>query len=406
MSFQYKLLSHNNFRKYIKDPFMKNKLLYIFLIGLLSFTSFCKKDKDDDAMKLGLLAFAMQQPGSTNFTFHVEVKDPYSKVIPNATVQVNSTSISSAKVLENTKEQRQTTDTQGYTRGATDANGIALLTLPAGAHSLVILDASGNVRGTFAVAIREAGMVMLSNEKSVKVTLAYTVGGTVKGLSGTLVLQNNSKDDLTLTTDGAYTFPTALVTGSTYSITIKTQPTTHSCSVSNASGTLTAYKTDVNITCISTNYINGSSVTLTVGYPLPITPTNHVEGSTYTVSPTLPAGMSIDPNTGVISGTPTAVTATTEYTVTQNKPDGNTTVYTFSITVKQPETTYKNGGNLALTVGSASSISMTGVHVPGSTYAVSPTLPTCRHEYRCKYRCYQRNTYQCHGNYNLYSHTN
>ncbi|MCS6972224.1 MAG: hypothetical protein NZL89_04295, partial [Leptospiraceae bacterium] len=37
----------------------------------------------------------------------------------------------------------------------------------------------------------------------------YTVGGTVTGLSGTLVLQNNGGDDLILTADGNFTFATA-----------------------------------------------------------------------------------------------------------------------------------------------------------------------------------------------------
>ena len=34
----------------------------------------------------------------------------------------------------------------------------------------------------------------------------YTIGGTVTGLTGTLVLQNSGADNLTLTADGAFTF--------------------------------------------------------------------------------------------------------------------------------------------------------------------------------------------------------
>lgn len=36
--------------------------------------------------------------------------------------------------------------------------------------------------------------------------VTYTVGGTVNGLSGTLVLQNNGTNDTTLTTNGSFTF--------------------------------------------------------------------------------------------------------------------------------------------------------------------------------------------------------
>jgi hypothetical protein len=38
-------------------------------------------------------------------------------------------------------------------------------------------------------------------------TNAYTVGGTVSGLSGTVVLQNNSSNATSVTTNGSYTFP-------------------------------------------------------------------------------------------------------------------------------------------------------------------------------------------------------
>jgi hypothetical protein len=52
----------------------------------------------------------------------------------------------------------------------------------------------------------------------------------------------------------------------------------------------------------------------------------------YTVSPSLPAGLSIAPATGVISGTPTAVAANATYTVTAANTDGGTSA-TVSITV-------------------------------------------------------------------------
>ena len=47
--------------------------------------------------------------------------------------------------------------------------------------------------------------------------------------------------------------------------------------------------------------------------------------SRYTVSPTLPAGLSINAATGVISGTPTTVTARASYTVTASNAGGSTT---------------------------------------------------------------------------------
>src|SRR5208337_815423 len=53
----------------------------------------------------------------------------------------------------------------------------------------------------------------------------------------------------------------------------------------------------------------------------------------YSVSPALPAGLSLSTTTGIISGTPTAVTATASYTVTASNSAGSTPA-SLSITVK------------------------------------------------------------------------
>lgn len=79
----------------------------------------------------------------------------------------------------------------------------------------------------------------------------YAVGGTISGLNGTIVLQNNGGDDLSRSADGPFAFATELVEGATYNVTILTEPTTQSCSVSNGSGTVgTANVTDVTVTCV------------------------------------------------------------------------------------------------------------------------------------------------------------
>lgn len=81
-------------------------------------------------------------------------------------------------------------------------------------------------------------------------TAKYTVGGTVFGLVGTLVLQNNAGDDLTLTSNDGFTFATAIADGSAYAVTIKSQPSGVSCAISNGSGTLKGQNiTNVTITC-------------------------------------------------------------------------------------------------------------------------------------------------------------
>jgi hypothetical protein len=52
---------------------------------------------------------------------------------------------------------------------------------------------------------------------------AFTVGGTLTGLPAgdTVTLQNNGSDNLTLSNNGPFTFPTALTNGQSYSVTYK-----------------------------------------------------------------------------------------------------------------------------------------------------------------------------------------
>ena len=86
----------------------------------------------------------------------------------------------------------------------------------------------------------------------------YTVGGAVFGLSGTLVLENNGGDALTLNADGTFTFSNALPPGSTYLVTVQSQPATQTCTVTNNSGNIT----NTNITNVT---VNCSTNTRTVG---------------------------------------------------------------------------------------------------------------------------------------------
>jgi len=101
----------------------------------------------------------------------------------------------------------------------------------------------------------------------------------------------------------------------------------------------------------------------TVGTPItPNSPTSSGGAVTsYSVSPALPAGLTLSTSTGVISGTPTAVTATASYAVTASNTGGSTTA-TLSITV-----------NVAAPVGLAYTTS-TAVYTVGTP--ITPNSPT------------------------------
>ncbi len=66
----------------------------------------------------------------------------------------------------------------------------------------------------------------------------HAVGGTVTGVSGTLVLEDNGRDDLTITADGPFKFPLQIPSGSSYSVTTKSATGTQSqaCTFTNATG--------------------------------------------------------------------------------------------------------------------------------------------------------------------------
>jgi len=90
------------------------------------------------------------------------------------------------------------------------------------------------------------------NVTNVQVSCADTIGGTISGLSGTVVLQNNGGDNLSINAvNGSFTFATAIANGTTYNVTVLTQPSVpaQTCTVANGSGTAGANITAIQITC-------------------------------------------------------------------------------------------------------------------------------------------------------------
>jgi hypothetical protein len=69
----------------------------------------------------------------------------------------------------------------------------------------------------------------------------YIVSATVTGLTGQgLVLELNGGQDQAVAADGAVTFPSGLMTGASYTVTVSSQPTMRReiCGVTHGSGTI------------------------------------------------------------------------------------------------------------------------------------------------------------------------
>jgi hypothetical protein len=140
-----------------------------------------------------------------------------------------------------------------------------------GAYSVTVKTQPINAWQTCAVG-SGSGTIATSNITAVAVTCVtntYSVGGSVSGLAGVgLVLENNGVADLGISASGSFTFMTPIASGSTYSVTVKTQPTAPSqtCTAAKASGPITnAAITSVAVTCVTNTYSIGGTVSGLVG---------------------------------------------------------------------------------------------------------------------------------------------
>lgn len=92
-----------------------------------------------------------------------------------------------------------------------------------------------------------------------------TVGGSVSGLAGgTVVLQLNGGDDLTVSGNGRFKFPKALTKGSAYTVTVTTQPSSpvnQTCKVAQGSGNMAGMPVNnIAVTCATNSYAVGGTV--------------------------------------------------------------------------------------------------------------------------------------------------
>ena len=98
-----------------------------------------------------------------------------------------------------------------------------------------------------------------SGDDGVSPPQRYSVGGSVTGLqNGSVVLQNNGSDDVSMAADGAFRFTTSVPAGTTYSVAVASQPPGQTCQVSSGSGTVgEANVADVVVVCQPTTYTIG-----------------------------------------------------------------------------------------------------------------------------------------------------
>jgi hypothetical protein len=170
------------------------------------------------------------------------------------TISVAVTGLTGTLVVEDSPTDQLTFTTNTtktfattYTTGSTYA--VTIKTQPAGQTCTLSANASGIITGNITVTAACAASGG-----------SFTISVAVTGLTGTLVVEDSPTDTLTFTTNTTKTFATKYASGSTYAVTVKTQPAGQTCTLSsNASGTITG-----NITVTATCAASGGSFTISV----------------------------------------------------------------------------------------------------------------------------------------------
>ena len=224
---------------------------------------------------------------------------------------------------------------------------------------------------------------------------SYTTSGTVSGL--TVTISPALPAGLTLST--ALTVKSVIGSDSvprlynSVNVTISGTPTvvitntTYSVTFTDASGLTSTSPFDLTVVSgvaavIATQSVSSKSLTKSVVATAftPVTGSGGEPPLTYSISPSLPTGLSFNATTGEITGTPTDALTVTPFTVTVTDSTGQYATNTFSLTVANPPSlvlsqavTSKNLTQNA-TITAFTPISATNGY--GTlVYSISPTLP-------------------------------
>lgn len=167
----------------------------------------------------------------------------------------------------------------------------------------------------------------------------YTIGGSVSGLASgaSVVLQNNGGGNLTVGSNGPFTFASSVTSGGAYAVTVLTQPAAQNCTVANGSGTANANVTNVAVTCVNTDAV---APTIASRRPLATTVGTALTGGVVAVTFSEP----MDPSTvttttftltgpgGPVAGTIALASGNTQATFTPNSRLSFDTEYTATVT--------------------------------------------------------------------------
>jgi len=224
----------------------------------------------------------------------------------------------------------------------------------------------------------------------------FSLGGSISGLTSTGLVLANGSDTLNVSSGAsAFTMPTAVDYASTYAVSVRSQPTGLTCTVSNASGIMPASAvTSVTVVCAPQSFALGGSISGLTGAGLQLTdgtdtltlasgatsfafPTPIAYGSPYAVTVLTPA---TGETCTVAGGTGTMPPAAVTSVAVTCAPDA----YTVGGSISQLTTTglvLINGSDTLSVAANATQFTMPTSVAGGSTYNImvqtEPAGQTC-----------------------------
>jgi sugar lactone lactonase YvrE len=228
----------------------------------------------------GATSFTFSTQKATSATYAVTVQaNPTGQTcaVANASGTVASQSISNIAVTCTSNPGALSGTITGLTTsGLVIKNGSDELTVSSGASTFQLGStvASG---AAYSVTIKTqptgktcsvangSGTMTSAGVSNVQVTCAtnsYTLSGSISGLVTSGLKLKNGSETLTISSgSSAFIFSTQVSYGGGYSVTVDTQPTGYTCSLSNSSGTMgTANVTAVQVTCAINSYSLSGSI--------------------------------------------------------------------------------------------------------------------------------------------------
>ena len=217
-------------------------------------------------------------------------------------------------------------------------------------------------------------------------TNSFTVGGNVSGLAGTVVLEDNGGDDVTVSSNGSFAFAMPVASGHPYAVTVLTQPLSpisQTCTVTSGAGTIAGAPITAPIDCVTNSYKLQAAVS---GLTQPgLTLANGTDSVSVTTSGTVTV------SAAVLSGAGYTVSIAAQpstQTCALVSPSGTVGATDATVAVNCTDNLYTVAGTLSGAVGTVSlhngadditvangSFAFPTQLTSGTAYAVSVTTP-------------------------------